>query len=104
MRGVNYVLDLKAKKFTKPLWKHILDKHNGVMNVPMFIHFKMELVNVFSKPQRKNAEEGVRIYHLNIDNQMNSKNEFIQGTNLYIPTCAVEGSNCGGHYGMWELP
>ena len=74
MRGVNYVLDLKAKKFTKPLWKHILDKHNGVMNVPMFARLKMELVNIFSKPQRRKNDEGVRIYHLNIDNQINSKN------------------------------
>ena len=84
MRGVNYVADLKTKKINKPLWKHILEKHNGVMTVPMFAHFKMELVNVFSKPQRRKAEEGVRIYHLDTDNRMNSKNEFLQGTNLYL--------------------
>ena len=50
----------------------------------MFAYFKMELVNVFSKQQRRKAEEGVRIYHLDIDNRMNSKNKFLQGTNLYL--------------------
>ena len=68
MRRVNYVSDIKAKKVNKPLWKHILEKHNGVMTVLMFAQFKMELVNVFSKPHRRKAEEGVRICHLDIDN------------------------------------
>ena len=47
-------------------------------------HFKMELVQIFSKPLRRKADEGVRIYHLDADNRMNSKNEFMQGTNLYL--------------------
>ena len=84
MRGCNYVSDVEKKKANKPLWKHILDKHQGVMRVPMFSHFKMELVQIFSKPQRRKADEGVRIYHLDPDNRMNSKNEFMQGTNLYL--------------------
>ena len=84
MRGVNYISDLRKKLTNKPLWKHILDKHYGVMNVLMFSHFKMELVNIFSKPQRRKAEEGVRIYHLDPETRMNSKNEFLQGTNLYL--------------------
>ena len=84
MRGVNYIADLKKKLSNKPLWKHILDKHNGIMNVPMFSHFKMELVNIFSKPKRRKAEEGVRIYHLDPETRRNSKNKFLQGTNLYL--------------------
>ena len=84
MRGVNYVSDVAKKKVDKPLWKHIIDKHHGVMRVPMFSHFKMELVKVFSKPQRRKADEGVRIFHLDPDNRMNSKNKFMQGTNLYL--------------------
>ena len=83
MRGCN-VSDVEKKKANKPLWKHILDKHQGVMRIPMFSHFKMELVQIFSKPQRRKADEGVRIYHLDPDNRMNSKNEFMQGTNLYL--------------------
>ena len=50
----------------------------------MFSHFKMELIQIFSKPQRRKAEEGVRIYHLDPIHRMNSKNEFMQGTNLYL--------------------
>ena len=54
------------------------------MRIPMFSHFKMEVVEIFSKPQRRKANEGVRIHHLDPDNIMNSKNEFMQGTNLYL--------------------
>ena len=56
--------DVEKKRVNKPLWKHIVEKHNGIMSLPMFSHFKMELVQIFSKPQRRKAEEGVRIYHL----------------------------------------
>ena len=76
--------DVEKKRVNKPLWKHIVEKHNGVMSLPMFSHFKMELVQIFSKPQRRKAEEGVRIYHLDPINRMNSKNEFMKGTNLYL--------------------
>ena len=84
MRGCNYVADVEKKRVNKPLWKHIVEKHNGVMSLPMFSHFKMELVQLFSKPQRRKAEEGIRIYHLDPINRMNSKNKFMQGTNLYL--------------------
>ena len=76
--------DVEKKRVNKPLWKHIVEKHNGIMSLPMFSHFKMELVQIFSKPQRRMAEEGVRIYHLDPIHRMNSKNEFMQGTNLYL--------------------
>ena len=76
--------DVEKKRVNKPLWKHIVEKHNGIMSLPMFSHFKMELVQIFSKPQRRKAEEGVRIYHLDPIHRMNSKNEFMQGTNLYL--------------------
>ena len=64
--------------------KHIVEKHQGVMSIPMFSHFKMELIQIFSKPQRRKADEGVRIFHLDPDLRMNSKNDFLQGTNLYL--------------------
>ncbi len=52
------------------------------MEVPIFQHFKMSLVQHFSSPQRRKANEGVRIAHLNPDTRMNSKEEFRQGTNI----------------------
>ena len=51
------------------------------MEVAMFSHFSMKITQVFNKPQRKNANEGVRIVHLNPDGRMNSKDEFLQGNN-----------------------
>ena len=84
MRGCNYVADVEKKRLNKPLWKHIVEKHQGVMSVPMFSHFKMELIQIFSKPQRRKADAGVRIVHLDPDLRRNSKNKFLQGTNLYL--------------------
>ena len=84
MRGSNYVSDVDKKRTNKPLWKHIVEKHKGVMEVPMFEHFTMKLTGVFSKPQRRKADEGVRIHHLDPDTRMNSKDEFLQGTNLFL--------------------
>ena len=40
------------------------EKHGGVMSVPMFSHFKVEVVRVFSSAQRRKADKGVRIAHL----------------------------------------
>ena len=54
------------------------------MEVAMFSHFSMKLTQVFNKPQRRKANEGVRIVHLNPDGRMNSKDEFLQGTNIYM--------------------
>ena len=31
MRGCNYVSDVEKKRTNKPLWKHIVEKHRGVM-------------------------------------------------------------------------
>ena len=84
MRGSDYVKDVEKKKSNKPLWKHIEEKHGGVMEVAMFSHFSMKLTQVFNKPQRRKANEGVRIVHLNPDGRMNSKDEFLQGTNIYM--------------------
>ena len=64
MRWCNYVADVEKKRLNKPLWKHIVEKHQGFMSVPMFSHFKMELIQIFSKPQRRKADAGVRIVHL----------------------------------------
>ena len=86
MRGCNYVTDVDKKRENKPLYKHIVEKHNGIMEVPMFEHFKMKLVKIFDKPQRRKADEGVRISRLNPDTRMNSKDEFLQGTNLFLQT------------------
>ena len=83
-RGSQYVDDVDKKRGNKPLWKHIEEKHGGVMSVPMFSHFKMEVVQFFTSAQRRKADEGVRIAHLNPDTRMNSKDEFLQGTNLFL--------------------
>ena len=84
MRGSDYVKDVEKKRTNKPLWKHIVEKHGGVMVGNMFSHFSMRLIQFFSKPQRRKANEGVRIVHLNPDTRMNSKDEFLQGTNIYM--------------------
>ena len=60
------------------------------MQVPMFQHFSMKLDKVFVKPQRRKADEGVRISHLDPETRMNSKDEFMQGTNIFVqPTRGV---------------
>ena len=83
-RGLDYVQDLEKKRINKPLWKHIVEKHVGVMEVPIFQHFSMKLTKVFKKPQRRKADEGVRIAHLDPETRMNSKDEFKQGTNIFV--------------------
>ena len=63
----------------------IVEKHQGETNgVPMFSHFSMKVTNFFSKPQRRKANEGVRIAHLDPETRMNSKDEFLQGTNIFM--------------------
>ena len=83
-RGSQYVNDVDKRRDKKPLWKHIEDKHGGVMSVPMFSHFKMEVVQFFASAQRRKADEGVRITYLDPETRMNSKDEFMQGTNLFL--------------------
>ena len=82
MRGGEHITDCEKKAAEKPLWKHILEKHGGRMDVEIFEHFKMTQTGIFFKPQRRKADEGVRISHLNPDTRMNSKDEFRQGTNI----------------------
>ena len=84
MRVSDYVKDVEKKRANKPLWNHIIEKHNGVMEVPMFSHFTMRLYRYFGKPQRRKADEGVRIAKLNPNTRMNSKNELLQGTNIFM--------------------
>ena len=83
-RGENHVNDVEKKRAHSPLWKHILEKHNGVMVVPIFSHFQMKLTQFFSKPQRRKANEGVRIANLDPEIRMNSKDEFLQGCNIFM--------------------
>ena len=83
-RGQEYVQDVDKKRENKPLWKHIVEKHGGVMELPMFQQFSMMLTKVFRKPQRRKADEGVRIAHLDPETRMNSKDEFRQGTNIFV--------------------
>ena len=84
MRVCNYVAYVKKKRNNEPLWKYVMEKHGGVLQVPMFSHFKMKLTKIFSKPQRRKAHEGVGIVHLDPDTRMNSKLEFLQGSNLFL--------------------
>ena len=81
-RGVDHVADAQRRAADKPLWKHILDKHEGRLEISIFEHFSMSRTGVFVKPQRRKANEGVRISKLNPDTRMNSKDEFRQGTNI----------------------
>ena len=83
-RGANHINDVEKKRTNSPLWKHIVEKHNGAMVVPIFAHFQMKLIQFFSKPQRRKANEGVRIANLDPDIRMNSKDEFLQGCNIFM--------------------
>ena len=83
-RGNDYVREVAKKVADKPLWKHIIDKHAGVMITPMFYHFKMKAIQFFRQPQRRKAHEGVRIVHLDPTTRLNSKLEFRQGTNICL--------------------
>ena len=89
MRGVEHAKDVERRAEDKPLWKHILEKHEGRMEQPVFAHFKMEPTQFFSKPQRRKANEGVRIANLDPETRMNSRDEFRQGTNIAMQ--AVRG-------------
>ena len=66
----------------------LLNIHNltkdGRMEVEMFEHFRMELTGIFSSAERRKANEGVRIAHLDPNTRMNSKDEFRQGTNIIM--------------------
>ena len=88
-RGENHVNDVKKKRAHSPLWKHIMEKHNGVMVVPIFSHFQMKLTQFFSKPQRRKANEDVRIAKLDPDVRMNSEDEFLQGCNIFMQPVSV---------------
>ena len=56
-RGCEYVSDFEKKRMNKPLWKHIVEKHQGdTQGLPMFSHFSMKLTSVFAKPQRRGGE------------------------------------------------
>ena len=82
IRGFEHAHDVAKKAVDKPLWKHILEKHNGVMARPVFSQFKMDATSFFRSAQRRKANEGVRIANLNPETRMNSCNEFRQGTNI----------------------
>ena len=56
----------------------------SVMVVPIFQHFSMKMTKVFKKPQYRKADEGLRIARLDPETTMNSKDEFKQGTNIFV--------------------
>ena len=37
--GLDYVKDVEKKGINKPLWKHIVERHEGIMELAMFSHF-----------------------------------------------------------------
>ena len=82
MRGGEHLADCEKKAKEKPLWKHIVEKHGGRMEGEIFEHFEMIQTGIFFKPQRRKANEGVRISHLDPGTRMNSRDEFRQGTNI----------------------
>ena len=45
------------------------------MDITTFEHFSMAKTGVFFKPQRRKANEGVRISNLNPETRMNSKDD-----------------------------
>ena len=65
-------------------WMALLCSKEGVMQVTMFSNFTMKLEQFFSEPQRRKAIEGVTIFHLNPETRMNSKDELLQGKNIFI--------------------
>ena len=83
-RGDEHAQDVARKAVDKPLWKHIVDKHNGVMERRIFSQFKMDATQFFKSAQRRKANEGVRIANLDPATRMNSCNEFRQGTNIMM--------------------
>lgn len=83
-RGDEHAQDVARRSIDKPLWKHIIDKHNGVMERPIFSQFKMDGTQFFKSAQRRKANEGVRIANLDPTTRMNSCNEFRQGTNIMM--------------------
>ena len=83
-RGEEHIADAERKSVDKPLWKHIREKHGGRIEITIFEHFRMKRTGIFFKPQRRKANEGVRISHLNPETRMNSKDEFRQGTNIMM--------------------
>merc|ERR1712016_280630 len=58
IRGCEHAQDVAKKAVDKPLWKHIVDKHEGVMARPIFSQFKMDATNFFRSAQRRKANEG----------------------------------------------
>ena len=48
-RGVDHVADAQRRAADKPLWKHILDKHEGRLEISIFEHFSMSRTGVFVK-------------------------------------------------------
>ena len=56
MRGCDYVKDVKKKRMNKPLWKHIFEKHEGVMQLNMFSHFTMKLIQFCEKTTKKKGQ------------------------------------------------
>ena len=84
MRGGEHLTDWEKRAKEKPLWKHIIEKHDGTMEIDTFDHFEMVQTGVFFKPQRRKANEGVRISHLDPETRMNSGDEFRQGTNIMM--------------------
>ena len=84
MRGKEHVQDWQRKAADKPLWKHVLEKHGGRAEAELFAHFKMTRLQVFQKPQRRKANEGVRIANLDPETRLNSRDEFRQGTNIFL--------------------
>ena len=57
-------------------------EHDGRMKGEIFEHFEMIQTGTLFKPQRRKANEGVRISHLDPEPRMNSRDEFRQGTNI----------------------
>ena len=54
------------------------------MNKSLSTRVKMKPVQFFRHSQRRKADEGVRIVHLDPVTRLNSKLEFRQGTNICL--------------------
>ena len=57
LRGGEHLTDCEKRAKEKPLWKHIIEKHDGTMEIDTFDHFEMVQTGVFFKPQRRKANE-----------------------------------------------
>ena len=78
MRGGEHLADCEKETKEKPLWKRILEKHEGKMEGGKFEHFEMIQTTGGRWQRGKRCWPGRRIWH------------------TLLPMCGAEVAQCGG--------